>query len=90
MGSNPRSRPGLPGSRLVINHIQTIIRNSNSSTTNQQVTVEAQSFEEANGPRMSNGAAPPMKYTNNFFTTDLNPRPQNHNLVAPGGTFSRP
>jgi len=66
-GANPRSNGrALHGSKQVINHIQTIIRNTNATKTSNIDNNE--SFEEFNG---STGGLKNLKQTNNFFTTDI-------------------
>lgn len=66
-GVNPRSNGRtLHGSKQVINHIQTIIRNTNATKTSNMDNNE--SFDDFNG---STAGLQNMKQTNNFFTTDV-------------------
>ena len=74
-GGNSRSTNGriIPGSKQVINHIQTIIRNSNQSTN------EADSFYDTKTSEIHGNI---IKHANNnFFTTELLHKPS-FNAIA--------
>ncbi len=66
-GSNPRSNGRiLQGSKQVINHIQTIIRNNNGSIN----TFEAKGDQSIDDFNVIGGTRMAGPKTNNFFTTE--------------------